>query len=194
MQSGTPTDPNAPPAPDKQRGFLIEAACVTPYQSGASLVLDTFVKNLAARKVASMTTPPALYSIEKVTVSWTGTYTAEYQQGATPVPTPSAPAVSPFRDPRDMGRGRSRGRDPRSNLGRAAPPPPPSFMPSPVFTPTPSATTSPTDQFDPMKDPATGEDMSKDVKVLVRMVVVLDPKPQQPAAPAAAPTVAQANP
>jgi type IV pilus assembly protein PilM len=191
-----PTDPNAPVAApvEKQRGFLIEAACVTPYQAGASLVLDTFVKNLAARKVGAMT-PPPLYSIEKVTVSWTGTYSADAQQGASPMPAVSPAA--PFPNMRDMG-GRGNPRD-RRGRGRPTPPQGPSrtYTPAPVYTPTPftpapTATTGPSEQFDPMKDPATAEDMSKDVKVLVRMVVVLDPKPA--AAPAANPTVAQSNP
>jgi type IV pilus assembly protein PilM len=53
----------------------------------------------------------------------------------------------------------------------------------------PAGTADQPTAFDPMKDPATGEDMSNDTRVTVRIAVVLDP----PKAPAADATVAQAN-
>lgn len=170
---------------EKQRGFLIEAVCVTPYQSGASLVLETFVKNLAARNMASAN-PPVGYSIEKATVSWSGAYSSDEQQAQQAAP------VTNSRGGFDMRRGGGR----RGSSGRSFRPSVP-FQPSPAFVPPPSAaaTTGPADQtqFDPLRDPATGEDMSKDVKVVVRMAVVLDPKPKQPAAAGTTP-VAQSNP
>jgi type IV pilus assembly protein PilM len=57
------------------------------------------------------------------------------------------------------------------------------------FTPPTGAPDQPP-AFDPMKDPATGEDMSNDTRVTVRIAVVLDPPKPAPAADA---TVAQAN-
>ena len=182
-----PTDGSgAPVTPaDKQRGFLIEATCVTPYQSGASLVLETFVKNLALRNIAAAN-PPVGYSIEKVTVSWSGAYSSDEQQTQTPTPTPGGGRYGPAYDRRGSGRRGAAPRDFRSAMP---------FQPRQTFTPTPAATTGPADQpqFDPMRDPATGEDMSKDIKVLVRMAVLLDPKPKQPAAAGTTP-VAQSNP
>ena len=47
--------------------------------------------------------------------------------------------------------------------------------------------------FDPTKDPATGEDMSNDTRVTVRMAVLIDPPKTPPPNPAGTPTVAQAN-
>ena len=56
--------------------------------------------------------------------------------------------------------------------------------PPPTVTPGAPGTPDQPPAFDPTKDPATGEDMSNDTRVTIRMAVILDPmKPGDAAQP-----------
>ena len=155
----------------KQRGFVIEVLCTTPNAEGASYVLSTFVARL---KTLTSGNPQVSYAIDKVVEPSFMKLGSSDQSGQSGQPTGFSGRTSS-----GLGlRGRAMGG--RGNYGGGG------FNPGAA-----AATTTPAEpEFNPMQDPATGEDMSDDTQVTVRLTVLLDPPPKQPAA---AP-VAQANP
>ena len=174
QQPTTPTNPeeaNAAAAP-KQRGFVIEVICTTPNSLGPSYVLDTFVTNLRKR-TPNAPNPPVGYSIVRAAEPSSVKLGTTMQDQVSP-----AASFNSSSGLRGYGGARGYSNNPRQNFRQ--------FTEPPTTGPAP-------EQYNPMQDPATGEDMSNDTQATVRMLVILDPPPPT-TQPAAAGQVAQSNP
>lgn len=147
----------------KTRGFVIEIICTTPNAGGASYVLSTLVPKLQALKPSDL---DVNYRVDKV----------------------EAPRSLQLKDDPNVARlgtgasgtsGFGAGGYSANGFGGHGG----GFAPSPsIYSTTPGATTgapgtSTEPPYDPLKDPVTGEDMSNDTQVTIRMSVLLDPPP-----------------
>jgi type IV pilus assembly protein PilM len=146
---------NAAPGASKSRGFMIEIVCTTPKAGGASFVLDNFVSKLVAMKSSN---PEVIYKVEKVQAPFSMRLGNDATMGG--AGTGGFNPASSFNPAGGAGRG----------FGTTG------FNPGGVGATGATATGTP-DQpvFDPMKDPVTGEDMSNDTRVTIRMAITLDP-------------------
>ena len=165
-------NPDAGTAAVKNRGFVIEILCTTPKAGGASFVLDRFVSKL---KTLTPSNKDVNYKVLKVQAPFS------MRLGSEPTPggalTPPTPFGQGFGGASDMGNGRVSAGGVGAGVAGA----------------TGATGTGATDQpppFDPLQDPATGEDMRNDTRVTVRMAVVLDPVKVPPADAGAAATPA----
>ena len=154
-----PATPQAAAGP-AQRGFVVEIVCTTPMADGPSYVLNSFVAKLAT---LNPTNPQVSYAVKKIIEPFSVTVASDTQGN-----------VRQNRAPTNIG-------IPQIGIPRIG-------MPANPANPgAPGAANQPL-PFNPLQDPATGEDMSNDTRCTVRMLVVLDPpKPQ------AAGSVAQAQ-
>ena len=155
---GKPATPQPNANGPAQRGFVVEVVCTTPMADGASYVLNSFVSRLNS---LSPSNPQVSYAVKKVIEPFSVTVGNDTQGGvrqlnrATPlnigIPQVGIPQLE------------------RGAAGRNPPVPVPGA---------PGANQPPA--FNPLQDPATGEDMSNDTRCTVRMLVVLDPPKAQP--------------
>jgi type IV pilus assembly protein PilM len=165
MPQAAPAEGAAAPTTPKQRGFFVEIVCTTPNANGASYVLGSFVSKLGAMTSSS---PEANYAIKRViepVFSKLGD-DPNLQKSAQPGGFGRQGLIG-RRGQRDFGRFAQPGFNPRGQPG--------------AINPVPTTNPAEPEQFDPLKDPATGEDMSKDTRVTIRMLVLLDPPKPAPA-------------
>ena len=147
--------PAAPAAGNGQRGFIIEIICVTPKAEGASYVLNNFVSKL--QKMSPPAGTRASYEVKKVIEPLS-------------ISLGSDPTVQQSGGPRGGNKLPQIQYDMNFVNPRAALPGTPGALAgiAPAGAPVQK-------QFNPLEDPVTGEDMSKDTKVTIKMLIVLDP-------------------
>jgi hypothetical protein len=164
--------PNMPGAPGAaaaaaaaqppKHGYIIEIKCTTPRSDGPTFVLNKFVTQL--QKMTSSSPATVSYAVERVVEPYFG-----------PLSETHTPAAGPRAQMPFGGGGRLPGA-----LGGAPAPMPPLNIPGRAPEPPLRGAAQPgvangAPAFDPMQDPVTHEDMSSDIRVTVKMVVVLDP-------------------
>ena len=164
MPQAAPAEGTAAPTTPKQRGFLVEIICTTPNANGASYVLSSFASKLGTLTSSS---PEANYVIKRVIEPVFSKLGDDPSLQKSAQPGFGRQGLIGRGGPRDFGRFAQPGFNPRGQPG--------------AINPVPATNPAEPAQFDPLKDPATGEDMSKDTRVTIRMLVLLDPPKPAPA-------------